>query len=176
MKTVCDFCKTEYSLDNAPSGAVKCAICGHTWTPAGRPRQNGLLMVIAATCALLSAIVFSAAVITRHQIEQRNTPPLVATVSSVDSVTDNDGTSRIVVRGAVHNTSAQIYGVPDLIIVGMDADGKTIASQKFMPSVTLLDSGASADFEHTLTMPLHGVKQISAVLQLPDNDKGDEKK
>ena len=58
MKIKCDFCKTEYHIDNIPNTPVQCALCGHTWTVVVGQKRNALLMFFASLCALLSAIVF----------------------------------------------------------------------------------------------------------------------
>ena len=55
--------------------------------------------------------------------------------------------------------------MPDLIIVSRDDTGAEITRQKFMPSATLLDSGASVDFSHTLSAPSDGVKKITVELK-----------
>ncbi len=164
MKTTCDFCKTEYSLDRAPTTPVRCAICGNVWRVARPNRRNTLMTFIAALCALLAALVFAGVVLTRHQIQEIQRAPLVATVTGLDTITDDAGNPRFVVSGAVHNRSDEIYGVPDLIIVSYDDDDNVIARQKFMPSATLLDPGASVEFSHTLTAPISGIKKVGAVL------------
>ncbi len=165
MKIVCDFCKTEYSCDVIPTTPVRCAVCGHTWTVQRPPRKNAFLVFFAATCALLAAIVFTVVVITRHQITNVQNNPLVANVSSVDTVVDAMGVAHFVVNGYVQNRSDEIYGVPDLIILAMDADGNIVARQKFMPSATLLDAGAATMFTHTLSAPTTGIKKITAKLE-----------
>ncbi|MBE6461293.1 MAG: hypothetical protein E7006_00415 [Alphaproteobacteria bacterium] len=174
MKIKCDFCKTEYSLDGVPSSPVKCAICGHVWHVAPPARKNSLLMFFTALCALLSAIVFAIAVITHHQASQAVRGPLVASVTGVTTDTDENGVSYVTVCGAVTNVSDAIYGVPDLIIILSDGAGRVLSRQKFMPSATLLDVGASVDFCHKLTSLPAGVKKISATLadlQLPQGDQ-----
>ena len=164
MKVKCDFCKTEYSVDNMTSSAVQCAVCGHRWSVAGPTRRNTWLMFFASLCALLSAIIFTIAVITQHQARTVSRGPLVASVSSVETITDAEGVSHIVVGGSITNISDDIYGVPDLIIVFLDSDGRVLGRQKFMPSATLLDSGASVNFSHVLPSVPVGVKKISAKL------------
>ncbi len=165
MKIVCDFCKTEYALDNFPSSPVRCAVCGNTWIVQRTHRKNAWMLFLAALCALLSALIFSFVLVSRHQAAQHTAAnPLVASVSSVESVTDDAGTPHFVVHGTVTNRSAEIYGVPDLIILSLDDAGHTIAQQKFMPSATLLDAGQSVSFTHTLSTPTAGVKQIKAAL------------
>lgn len=164
MKTVCDFCKTEYTLESFPTTPVKCAVCGHVWRVAANTHRNGLVVVIAALCALLAAIVFAVVVIVRHQVDTANNKPLIAEISDVHTVIDAAGVSHFVVSGHVENRSDDIYGVPDLIIVSRDANGDPVAQQKFMPSATLLDAGASVGFVHTLSAPSTGVKKITVEL------------
>jgi predicted Zn finger-like uncharacterized protein len=175
MKIRCDFCKTEYHIDNIPNMPVQCAVCGHTWNVAIDNKKNSWLMFFASLCALLSAIVFTVAIITQHQIKQKNQGPLIATVTSVTTSTDENGISHVVVNGTVTNISNQIYGVPDLLIVSSDDKGNVLAQQKFMPSATLLDVGASVKFSHMLSHQPSGVKKISAKLVNFDITK-DEKK
>ncbi len=164
MKLTCDFCKTEYCTDVHPNSSVRCAICGHTWIVPPQTRKNSLLVFIAALCALLAATVFSVVVIAHHQASTEKNKPLVAAVTKVDSVVDAAGVSHFVVSGYVLNQSTEIYGVPDLLIVSLGDDGRVISQQKFMPSATLLDSGARVEFKHTLTAPTTGVKKITAKL------------
>lgn len=175
MKIKCDFCKTEYHIDNMPNTPVQCAICGHTWNVVTGSKKNAWLMFFASLCALLSAIVFTVAVITQHQIKQKNQGPLIADITGVTTATDENGIQHIVVSGTVTNVSNQIYGVPDLVIVSSDENGNVLAQQKFMPSATLLDVGASVNFNHTLSQQPNGVKKISAKLVNFDVPKDDTK-
>ncbi|MDE5616032.1 MAG: zinc-ribbon domain-containing protein [Alphaproteobacteria bacterium] len=166
MKATCDFCKTEYSIDTSTRGRVRCAICGYEWIISPAANRGAWLTFIAAATAALAAIVFSVAVITRHQVRaSAASRPLVATVTDIRSVIDAAGVPHFVVSGRVTNQSADIYGVPDLIIVSRDENGNEITRQKFMPSATLLDSGASVDFSHTLSAPCDGVKKITVELK-----------
>ncbi len=174
MKIKCDFCKTEYNVDNVASTSVKCAICGHTWTVAAAPRKNTWLMFFASLCALLSAIIFTVAVITQHQARMAKRGPLIAEIINLETTTDDMGATHVVVNGAITNVSDSIYGVPDLYIVSTDDAGRVLAKQKFMPSATLLDSGAAVNFSHILAPQPAGVKKISAHLaemETPDGDK-----
>ena len=174
MKIKCDFCETEYTLDERPNSAVKCAVCGNTWVVSAPPRKNSWLMFFASLCALLSALIFTVAVITHHQAKTVSRGPLVASVSGVETITDEAGVQHLVVSGSVTNISDESYGVPDLIIVSTDQDGRVLAQQKFLPSATLLDSGASVNFSHMLSAQPAGVKKISAhlsELQLPQGDQ-----
>lgn len=164
MKIRCDFCQTEYSVPSLRAGAVKCAVCGNTWTPARSNGRGAAMMFFAALCALLSAIVFTVAVITRQKIESANAAPLIAHVTSVRTAADADGMPRLVVAGTVQNVSDEIYGVPDLIITARDANGNIVMQQKFMPSATLLDAGTQVQFSHTLSGSAMGVKRVSVEL------------
>ena len=168
MKIKCDFCKTEYTLDKAPNAPVKCAVCGHVWTVARASRRGAILAFVTAACALLSAIVFTVAVVVQSKIDSVANKPLVADISEIKTVADKDGTARFVVRGAIINQTDQIYGVPDLVIVLRDAHGKPIARQKFLPSMPLLDAGASVEFNHVLSSSTDGVKKITVELQMGD--------
>ena len=168
MKIKCDFCKTEYSVDKIPTTPVKCAVCGHVWGVAQPTRRGAWMVFIAAACALLSAIVFAVAVIVRSRIDNAANKPLVAEISEIKTVTDKDGVPHFVVRGVVVNQTTQIYGVPDLVIVSRDDAGNPVARQKFMPSVPLIDAGATVEFNHTLSAKTDGVKKITVELQTGD--------
>lgn len=153
-------------MESGVRGRVQCAVCGHEWVISPASRRGAWLTFIAAATAALAAIVFSIAVITRHQARAAaDARPLVATITNIRSVIDASGVSHFVVSGRVANQSAEIYGVPDLIIVSRDDTGAEITRQKFMPSATLLDSGASVDFSHTLSAPSDGVKKITVELK-----------
>ena len=152
MKTVCDFCKTEYSLDAAPTGPVKCAVCGHTWTIPRQARRSPILVFIAALCALLAAAVFAFAVMYQHRVTEIQNHPLVAQLDDISIESDEEnGTSQCV--------------VPGLVVISYDAAGNIVARQRFLPPATLLDAGASANFRHTLSVPIDNVDKISVELE-----------
>ncbi len=165
MKTVCDFCKTEYSLESFPKGAVKCAVCGNVWTVVKPIRKNAFLTFIAALCALLAAIVFAVVAVTKHQINVIEKEPLVAEIQEINTINDENGRERFVVSGIVRNRSEHIYGAPNLIINTYDENGKIIDRQKFLPPATLLDSGSVVNFGHILSVPTQNVKKISVELE-----------
>lgn len=165
MKTVCNFCKTEYSVDHVPGGAVQCAVCGHIWTVPTVRHKNSFLVFIAAICALLAASIFTIVVITKYKVQNIENNPLVAEVSSISTVVDAFGVAHFVVSGRVVNQSQDIYGVPNLLIISRDDHGNVITQQKFMPSATLLDAGDHVEFSHTLSAPTTGVKKITAQLK-----------
>ena len=168
MKIKCDFCKTEYSIDAAPAAPVKCAVCGHVWNVATPTRRGAWMMFIVSLCALLSAAVFATAVVVQSKIKNAGRQPIVAQLTEVKTVIDNDGVPHFAVRGAIINQSTEIYGVPDLVVVSRDASGREIARQKFMPSATLVEAGASVGFNHVLNTPTDGVKKITLELQTGD--------
>jgi hypothetical protein len=165
MKISCDFCKTEYTLNAFPAAPVQCALCGNVWTVAQARRRNSFLVFAAAVCALLAAAVFAFVVVARNRISSTRNEPLVAQISGIRTVVDAFGAAHFVVSGRVANRSAEIYGVPDLLIVSRDGDGNIVAQQKFMPSATLLDAGDSASFSHTLAAPITGVKKVTVELR-----------
>ncbi len=173
MKIKCDVCKTEYSMPNAPSGRVRCAVCGNVWHISRSPRRSGLLVFFASLCALLAATVFAVAVIVSSRHDDPAKRPLVATITNVSTVKDDGATPRIVVDGTVTNRSDDIYAFPDLIIVLYDANGAPISRQKFMPSATLLDAGQSVRFSHTLSGNMVGVKRVT--VELLDTNPGGKK-
>lgn len=164
MKTKCDFCKTEYTIDKIPATPVRCAVCGHTWTIQTPVRRNSFLIFIASLCALLAAIVFTIAVISEYNVVKQKSRPLIATITATDIIQDADGNPQFKVYGTVRNQSGEIYGMPDLIIFMHDAKGNVIGEQKFPPSATLIDSGGLVTFTHTLSGGTAGIKKISAKL------------
>lgn len=172
MKIKCEVCKTEYSVPNAPNGNVRCAVCGNTWRVCSKNRRSGLLVFFASLCALLAATIFAVAVIVTSRRDNPDKRPLVANITDVTTVTADDGTEKIVVKGTVTNRSDDIYGFPDLAIILYGPDGAPLSRQKFMPSATLLDAGQSVVFTHTLSGNVTGVKRIAVELM----DKPEEAK
>ena len=168
MKIKCDFCKTEYSVDRAPTTPVKCAVCGHVWNVVSPSRRGAWMVFIASICALLAASVFAVAVVVQSKIRNANRQPIVAQLTDVKLITDDNGVSRFAVRGAIINQSTEIYGVPDLVVISRDDTGREVARQKFMPTATLVESGASVEFNHVLNTTTKGVKKITLELQTGD--------
>lgn len=166
MKITCDFCKTEYSVPSRPATAVKCAICGNTWTVSVPARRDVFLKFFAALCALFAAIVFAAVVMITHDKKVEKSKPLIAAITGYETVVDDAGVPHLVVSGRITNQSVEIYGVPDLVLVSHDANGAVIEKQKFMPSATLLDSGGHTEFRHILSVPVAQVKKVT--VELPD--------
>ena len=173
MKIKCEVCKTEYSLPNAPTGAVRCAVCGNVWRVQSGSRRASFMVFFASICALLAATIFAVAVIVSSRRDDPEKRPLVASIDKVETVTESDGAAHIRVNGTVTNRSDDIYGLPDLIIVLHDASGAPISRQRFMPSATLLDAGQSVRFSHELNGDAGAVKKVS--VELLDIDTGGQK-
>lgn len=173
MKVKCEVCKTEYSLPNAPTGAVRCAVCGNVWRIQSGSHRTGLMVFFASLCALLAATIFAVAVIVSSRRDNPEKRPLVASIEKVERVTDSDGVARIRVKGTVVNRSDDIYGLPDLIIVLHDESGTPVSRQRFMPSATLLDAGQSVRFSHELAGDAAAIKKVS--VELLDVDTGEKK-
>lgn len=171
MKIKCDFCKTEYNLDKAPSGSVKCAVCGNVWTVQKNNKKNSFLIFFAALCALLAAMVFAVVVFVNYQVTKIKNNPLVASITEVTTITDEDGVQKISVSGTVKNQSEKIYGVPDLIITSYGEKDNIVARQKFLPSATLLDIGEEVRFTHILSSNPAVVKRVSVELQMQGGKK-----
>ncbi len=165
MKIKCDFCKTEYTIAKIPATPVQCAICGHTWMVKTENRKNQFFVILAALCALLSAIIFSIVVVTHYRKNPDSTSPLVANIVKTELAPDGNGVSHFIVSGIIENRSDEIYGAPNLIIETFDENGKPINTpETFNPPVTLLDAGARAAFVYTLRAPSVGVKKINVIL------------
>jgi len=165
MKTICNFCKTEYTLNSVPASPVQCAVCGHIWNIQIPRRKNSFLVFIAALCALLAAIIFTFVVITKYHSENVKKNPLVAKISQINTMVDESGIQRFVVNGFVANKSKEMYGVPNLLIVSRDDNGNILEKQKFMSPATLLVSGDMAPFSHILSVPTAGVRKITVELK-----------
>jgi predicted Zn finger-like uncharacterized protein len=165
MKLVCDFCKTEYTLNKKPVGAVRCAVCGHVWTPRVQISQNTLLKFIAAFCALLAACVFSFVVIMNFYSGENK--PLIPKIDekNIHIISDENGNNRISVTGSITNTTNEIYGLPNIIIVSYDSENNVLSRQNFVPPVTLLEAKDTAEFNYVLSVNPVNVKRLSVELK-----------
>jgi len=166
MKTVCDFCKTEYNID-APNGPVKCAVCGHVWVPRRRGNQRVWLKFIAAFCALIAACVFSFAVIISFQNRKQNMRPLVASIDqkNVHIIVDESGNNRIFVSGNITNNTDDIYGLPSIIIISYDDADNVISRQNFMPPATFIEAKTTITFNYVLSVVPTNVKRVAIELK-----------
>ena len=167
MKIVCDFCKTEYNLDKFPNAAVKCAVCGHVWSPRRPFRQNNVIKLIAAICALVAACIFSFAVIISFKKDTTKIKPLVASINQKDVqiVVDEHGKDRIFVSGNITNNTDDIYGLPNIIILSYDAADNVLSRQAFVPPVTLIEPKTTVTFNHMLSVDPTNVQRVSIELK-----------
>lgn len=167
MKTICDFCKTEYNLDKFPNSPIKCAVCGHVWMPRRPFQQNTWLKFFAALCALVAACVFSFVVIMRFQNDKNNNKPIIASIDehSVRVIVDENGDNRIFVSGNIRNTTDDIYGLPNLIILSYDANDNVLSRQAFIPPSTFIEPKTTVTFNHVLSVNPANVKRVAIELK-----------
>ena len=166
MKITCDFCKTEYTLTKKPNTAVRCAVCGHVWTPRIPFRQNATIKLIAAICAFIAACIFSFVVMLNFS-DNKNHSPLITKLDekNIHIITDENGTRRIFVSGDITNTTDEIYGLPNLVIVSYDVHDNILSRQSFVPPVTLLEPKVTVTFNHVLSVDPTHVKRLSVELK-----------
>lgn len=166
MKIVCDFCKTEYSLERVPNVPVKCAVCGHVWTPRVPFRQKTMIKFIAAICAFIAACIFSFVVIMNFS-GMKKSQPLITKIDgkNIHTMLDENGNNRIFVSGDITNTTNDIYGLPNIIIISYDAMGNVLSRQTFMPPATLLESKTTVTFNYMLSVDPTNVKRLSVELK-----------
>ena len=166
MKAVCDFCKTEYTLEHVPNTPVKCAVCGHVWTPRVPISQKTMIKFIAALCAFIAACIFSFVVIVNFAGDNKK-HPLITKIDekNIHTVLDDKGVKRIFVSGDITNTTDDIYGVPNIIIVSYDSNGNVLSRQTFMPPATLLEAKTTVTFNHMLSVDPTNVKRLSVELK-----------
>lgn len=167
MKTVCDFCKTEYTLTEIPNTPVKCAVCGHVWTPRVPFRQKTFMKFIAAICAFIAACIFSFVVVVNFAGKNDKNRPLVPTIDehNIHIIVDENGNNRIFVSGDITNTTNDIYGLPNIVIISYDVDNNVLSRQTFMPPATLLEAKTTVTFNHVLSVNPAKVKRLSVELK-----------
>jgi len=167
MKIVCNFCKTEYNLEKAPTTSVKCAVCGHVWTPRRPFHQNMIIKFIAALCAFIAACVFAFVVVLDMNNKADKNKPLIANIDEKDIhlIVDENGKNRLFVSGGITNTTDDIYGLPNLIIISYDANNNVLSRQTFMPPATLLEAKTTVTFNHILSVDPTNVKRVTIELK-----------
>lgn len=167
MKITCDFCKTEYTIDKAPNGPVKCAVCGRVWVPRRPISQSSLMKFIAAICAFIAACIFSFAVIISFQNKDKKQKPLIANIDqkNIHIVVDESGNNRIFVSGDITNTTDDIYGLPNIVIVSYDDKDNVLSRQNFMPPSTFLEGKTTVTFNYVLSVIPTNVKRVSVELK-----------
>ena len=166
MKITCDFCKTEYTLDRAPNSPVKCAVCGHVWTPRVPFRQNATMKLIAAICAFIAACIFCLVVVLNISGGPKN-KPLITKIDekNIHMVTNEAGNKRIFVSGDITNTTNDIYGLPNIVIVSYDEHDNVLSRQAFVPPSTLLEPKTTVTFNYMLSVDPTHVKRLSVELK-----------
>lgn len=167
MKIVCDFCKTEYTLNKRPTTPVKCAVCGHVWTPRVPISQNTLMKFIAAICALIAACIFSFVVVMNLSSGTNKNKPLVPKIDekNIRIVLDENGNNRIFVSGDITNTTDDIYGLPNIVIVSHDENNNVLSRQAFVPPATLLEGKTTVTFNYMLSVNPTNVKKLTVELK-----------
>lgn len=166
MKITCDFCKTEYTLAKIPNTSVKCAVCGHVWTPRVPFRHNATMKLVAAICALIAASVFSFVAVTNLSGRKSNRALVTKLdTKSIHVVNDDNGNKRIFVSGDITNTTDDIYGLPNIVIIAYDAHDNVLSRQAFTPPATLLESKTTVTFNHILSVDPTNVKRLSVELK-----------
>lgn len=168
MKLVCDFCKTEYTLTKLPATSVRCAICGHVWSPHSSFSLNRVwLKFLVVICALIAACIFSFVAIVKFHNSSEKNKPLVARIDeqNIRIVTDKDGKKNIFISGDITNNTDEIYGLPNILIMSYDADNNLLSRQKFMPPATFLEPKSTVTFNHLLSVDPTNVKRVSVELK-----------
>ena len=167
MKITCDFCKAEYTLSKIPNGQVKCAVCGHVWTPCRSLRQNSFIKFMSALCALLAVCVFCFVVVFLFKGNEDKNKPLMAKINENDirMVKDDIGNNRIFVSGNITNTTDEVYGLPNVIIISYDANGNMLSRQTFLPPATFLESKTTVTFNYVLSVVPTEVKRLAIELK-----------
>ncbi len=166
MKITCGFCKTEYTLDKLPNTSVRCAVCGHVWTPRVPFKQNATIKFIAAICAFIAACIFCAVALLNFS-NHKNTSPLITTIDekNIHMVTDANGAKRIFVSGDITNTTDDIYGLPNIVILSYDSNDNVLSRQAFVPPSTLLEPKTTVTFNYMLSVDPTHVKRLSVELK-----------
>ena len=166
MKIVCDFCKTEYNVERVANTPVKCAVCGHVWTPRVRVNQRVFMKFLAAICAFVAACVFSFVVIVNFSGPKKSLP-LVTKIdeNNIHVVADKNGNNRIFVSGDITNTTDDIYGLPNIVIISYDANDNVLSRQAFVPPSTFLEAKTTITFNYMLSVNPKNVKRLSVELK-----------
>ena len=167
MKITCDFCKTCYTLSRAPNGPVKCAVCGHTWTPYRPLIGRTIIKFIAALCALISVCVFAFVVVAVVNNRAEKRKPLVASMDekNVRVIKDENGKDRIFVSGNIKNNTDEVYGMPNIDIVSYDVKDNVLSRQTFLPPATFIEGKTTITFNYVLSVDIANVKRVSVELK-----------
>ena len=165
MKITCDFCKTEYTLGTRPTTPVKCAVCGHIWTPRVPFHSKPTLKLLVAIGAFVAACIFSFVAIIGKSSSGDKSLITKLDEKNIHLVDDENGNKRIFVSGNITNTTADLYGLPNIVIVSYDKNNNVLSRQTFTPPVTLLEPKTTVTFNHMLSVDPNGVKRVSVELK-----------
>jgi len=168
MKTVCDFCKTEYTLAKAPNTPVRCAVCGHVWSPRKSFVETGAwIKFFVVICALIAACIFAFVVLVKYKNNPTKKQPLFARIDekNIHLIKDNNGNNRIFVSGDITNNTMEIYGLPRIVLVSYDIDNNVLSRQTFIPPATFIDPKTTLTFNYTLLVDPANVKRVSVELK-----------
>lgn len=167
MKIVCDFCRAEYTLSKMPTGPVKCAVCGHVWTPHRPLPQRTFIKFLSALCALLAVGIFAFVVLFLPRGNTNADQALVINTdeNSVRIVKDKDGNNRIFVSGDIINNTDDVQGLPGMIITSYGMDGNVLSREDIVSPATFLDPKTTVTFNHTLSVIPSDVKQVKVELK-----------
>ena len=80
-------------------------------------------------------------------------------------VADKDGNKQIFVSGDITNTTDDIYGLPNIVIISYDQDDNVVSREAFIPPVTLLEAKTTVTFNHILSVNPARVKRLSVELK-----------
>jgi hypothetical protein len=165
MKIVCDVCKTEYKLNSNPNGPVKCVVCGRVWTPHTPINHRQIIKFMAAFCALIAAGIFAFVVLT--VFKKNNVEPIFATIDETSTriMQDKDGAKHIFVSGNITNTTEEMYGVPNIVIVSYDSADNVLSRQTFMPPATFIEAKNTITFNYVLSGSVVKVKRVAVELK-----------
>ena len=73
--------------------------------------------------------------------------------------------NRIFVSGDITNTTDDIYGLPNIIIISYDIHDNVLSRQTFMPPATLLEGKTTTTFNYMLSVDPTNVKRLSVELK-----------
>jgi hypothetical protein len=95
------------------------------------------------------------------------TKPLITKIDekNVHMVTDENGNKRIFVSGDITNTTNDIYGLPNIVIISYDENDNVLSRQAFVPPSTLLEPKTTVTFNYMLSVDPTHVKRLSVELK-----------
>ena len=155
MKISCPFCKVEYSASVAGGRRVRCAVCGHVFIPVIKKSTN-FLMWATSIIMVLAAAIFVFAIAIKYLGPVGQAAPLV-----IENIVAEPDHRNWIISGQIRNASAQIQGVPEIVIHIKDASANILHSTRFTPPAPIMHTGEFLNFRFTLTQIPPGKSQIS---------------